>query len=624
MSAVPVIHVCAAVTGPDVGFVAEQLATDLSGLRVVSVSPLVGEWPHLGAEVGDIIRNRAAAIEAMAGQFPQVSAEADVVVSVGAWPAVLAPVSFELDCRLAAALGGGLLLVQDVSQPGDQRRQMLEVARQVADSHGVQILGVCLVRDGRIIADPDPALPVWTPANAGGRETCLRPGAGVPLTGATWVAGAWPQVWADATMSIPDLLARVTSDTCVVVPARRADLLLGLAIGAASGAMPTPVGVVAFGGNRPDPAIVALWQSLVPNVPLSHIESGGGCTVSGSDLVDAARRASDQVMNPLAFQAFLSRRARRLNRHIVLPEGTEPRILQAAAQILDLRVARLTLLGEPGAVRAAAEAAGVDVAGAEIVDPQTSPLAEEFAETYAELRKARGVTLDQARERMLEVSYFGTMMVHLGLADGMVSGAVHTTAATIRPAFEIIRTAPGVSIVSSVFLMALSDRVLVYGDCAVNPNPTPAQLAETAITSARTAAQFGVEPRVAMLSYSTGTSGAGPDVDRVVEATRIAHELAPEYAIDGPLQYDAAVDPKVAGSKAPGSPVAGRATVLIFPDLSSGNIAYKAVQQSAGAVAIGPVLQGLNKPVSDLSRGARVDDIVNTIAITAIQAGGDG
>ena len=223
---------------------------------------------------------------------------------------------------------------------------------------------------------------------------------------------------------------------------------------------------------------------------------------------------------------------------------------------------------------------------------------------------------------MGEVSYFGTMMVAEELADGMVSGAVHSTAQTIRPALEVIKTRPDATIVSSVFLMCLADRVLVFGDCAVNPNPTPAQVAEIAITSAATAEQFGVSARVALLSYSTGASGTGPDVEQVVEATRLVRERAPHLLVDGPLQYDAAVDPTVARTKAPDSPVAGRATVLVFPDLQTGNTTYKAVQRSAGAVAIGPVLQGLNRPVNDLSRGALVTDIVNTVAITAIQAAG--
>jgi phosphate acetyltransferase len=265
---------------------------------------------------------------------------------------------------------------------------------------------------------------------------------------------------------------------------------------------------------------------------------------------------------------------------------------------------------------------GLTIDAAEVIDPATSPLRERFAAEYTRLRAHRGVTLEQARDAMADGSYFGTMMVHLDLADGMVSGAANTTAHTIRPSLEIIKTRPGVSVVSSVFFMALADRVLVYGDCAVNPDPSAAQLADIAVSSADTAVQFGVEPRIAMLSYSTGESGSGADVDKVREATALARAARPDLLLEGPIQYDAASDPETAAAKLPGSEVAGRATVFIFPDLNTGNNTYKAVQRSAGAVAVGPVLQGLAKPVNDLSRGATVEDILNTVAITAVQAGG--
>jgi phosphate acetyltransferase len=283
-------------------------------------------------------------------------------------------------------------------------------------------------------------------------------------------------------------------------------------------------------------------------------------------------------------------------------------------------VVELTLLGVESQVRARATALGLELPGVRIIDPATSPRLGAFAEIYYQLRKHKGVTPELAHETMIDASYFGTMMVRQGLADGMVSGALHTTAHTIRPAFELIRTAPGTSIVSSVFLMCLADRVLVYGDCAVLPNPDAEQLAEIAISAAATATMFGIEPRIAMLSYSTGQSGSGEDVDRVREATAIARARRPDLLIEGPIQYDAAIDPEVARTKMPDSAVAGRATVFIFPDLNTGNNTYKAVQRSANAVAIGPVLQGLAKPVNDLSRGARVADIVNTVSITAIQA----
>jgi phosphate acetyltransferase len=306
----------------------------------------------------------------------------------------------------------------------------------------------------------------------------------------------------------------------------------------------------------------------------------------------------------------------------VLPEGDDDRILKASGRLLKRSVAELTILGDEPAVRARAAELGVDLSAATVLDPRTSHLCDQFAEQYAQLRKHKGVTVEQAREIIHDVSYFGTMLVHNDMVDGMVSGATHTTAHTVRPAFEIIKTMPDVSTVSSIFLMCLADEVLAYGDCAIVPDPTSEQLADIAISSARTAAQFGIEPRVAMLSYSTGTSGTGADVDKVRAATELVRQREPDLLVEGPIQYDAAVEPSVAATKMPDSKVAGRATVLIFPDLNTGNNTYKAVQRSAGAIAIGPVLQGLNKPVNDLSRGALVEDIVNTVAITAIQAQG--
>jgi phosphate acetyltransferase len=338
------------------------------------------------------------------------------------------------------------------------------------------------------------------------------------------------------------------------------------------------------------------------------------------DLLEQLAIPIPAVVTPQMFTYQLMEWARAARKRIVLPEGDDDRILTAAGRLLQRGVAELTILGDESQVRSRAAELGVDLAGATVLDPQTSELCDKFAEQYAEMRRHKGVTLEQARETMHDVSYFGTMLVHNDLVDGMVSGARHTTAHTVRPAFEIIRTQPDVSTVSSIFLMCLADRVLAFGDCAIVPDPTAEQLADIAISSARTASRFGIEPRVAMLSYSTGTSGSGADVDKVRTATELVRERAPEILVDGPIQYDAAVEPSVARSKMPDSPVAGRATVLIFPDLNTGNNTYKAVQRSAGAIAIGPVLQGLNKPVNDLSRGALVEDIVNTVAITAIQA----
>lgn len=342
--------------------------------------------------------------------------------------------------------------------------------------------------------------------------------------------------------------------------------------------------------------------------------------VDTDDLSRRLRVTRSERVTPLMFEYDLIDRARTQRRHVVLPEGNEERILRAAEILLRRDVAELTLLGRPDDVSRRTRELGLDITGAHVIDPFTSEWRDEFADEYARLRAHRGVTVDLAHDIVPQPNYFGTMMVRAGYADGMVSGATHTTAATIRPAFEIIRNLPDVSIASSVFFMLLADRVLVYGDCAVNPDPDAAQLADIAISSADTAVRFGIEPRVAMLSYSTGSSGAGADVEKVAEATRRVRERRPDLLIEGPIQYDAAIDPTVAATKLPGSTVAGRATVFVFPDLNTGNNTYKAVQRSARAVAVGPVMQGLRRPVNDLSRGATVPDIVNTVAITAIQA----
>lgn len=452
---------------------------------------------------------------------------------------------------------------------------------------------------------------------------------------------------------LPTFLSKLTPGCVVVTPGDRADLIIG-SLAAHSAGTPPIAGVLLTLDERPGSDVLALATRLAPGTPVLAVPSGsfptatelfrldgklGASTprkaeralglfethVDTAELTERLSVARSERVTPMMFEHALLERARADRRRIVLPEGTEERILRAAEVLLRRGVCDLTLLGDEDAVRKRAGDLGIDldVPGLEVVDPQTSPLRERFAARYADLRAHKGVSYELAYDVVADVSYFGTLMVEEGLADGMVSGAVHSTAATIRPAFEIIKTRPGAVIVSSVFFMCLADRVLVYGDCAVNPDPNAEQLADIAIQASATAARFGVDPRVAMLSYSTGTSGSGADVDKVRTATELVRGQRPDLLVEGPIQYDAAVSPVVAAAKLPGSVVAGQATVLIFPDLNTGNNTYKAVQRSAGAVAVGPVLQGLRKPVNDLSRGALVQDIVNTVAITAIQAQGD-
>lgn len=350
------------------------------------------------------------------------------------------------------------------------------------------------------------------------------------------------------------------------------------------------------------------------------LEGIAQAAAGGADAGAGASAAKEPVIGPELFERNLLIKAREKNAHIVLPEGEDDRILTAADQLLRAKVCQLSILGNPDDIARRAKELGLDLSGATLTDPSEGNQLEEFAAEFAELRKHKGITLEQARETMQDISYYATMMVHKGIADGMVSGAAHTTAHTIKPSFQIIKTAPGASVVSSIFLMVMDGVLWAFGDCAVNPNPTPDQLAEIAAVSAQTASQFGIEPKVAMLSYSTGTSGAGADVEAVAAAVKKAQENNPDLPLDGPLQFDAAVVESVGQKKLPGSDVAGQATVFVFPDLNCGNITYKAVQRTADALAVGPILQGLNKPVNDLSRGATVPDIVNTVAITAIQA----
>lgn len=457
-----------------------------------------------------------------------------------------------------------------------------------------------------------------------------------------------------AAMQVQDFLSYLENCSMVITPGDRSDIILGTLAADVSSSYPMIAGMILTGGQKPAsdvskllegmnplrlPILLSQWDTFETALKVNEVESmilpsderkiavALGLMESYVDmhqLRELIIQNPGSRMTPLMFEYDLIQRAKSQRKHIVLPESSDERVLRAA-EILSLRdVVQITLLGVEDEVRAKASQLGLKLRDIAIVDPRTSAWRKEFADIYYELRKHRCVTPALAWDTMVDVSYFGTMMVHLGYADGMVSGAVNTTQHTIRPAFEIIKTKPDCQLVSSVFFMCLEDRVLVYGDCAVNPNPDAEQLADIAVTSSDTARMFGIEPRTAMLSYSSGQSGKGADVERVRTAVQLAHERRPELKLDGPIQYDAAVDASVASSKMPGSEVAGKATVFIFPDLNTGNNTYKAVQRSANAVAIGPVLQGLNKPVNDLSRGCTVTDIVNTVVITAIQAQQEG
>ena len=450
-------------------------------------------------------------------------------------------------------------------------------------------------------------------------------------------------------MQLHNYLKHLRENSLVITPGDRSDIILGALQANLSDNYPTISGIVLTGGILPEPSILKLLEGFETHVPIISVEQGtfdatnavGNIKskiyaeskqkiatsitlfnkyIDGELLLKRLQTFIPKGTTPRMFQYNLLQRAKSHKKHIVLPEGDDVRILEAASQLSALGIVSITLLGNREQVEKKAMPLGFDIGHLNIIDPATSPNFENYATTFYELRKHKGVNMDMARDAMLDVSYFGTMMVYKGDADGMVSGAVHTTQHTIRPALQFIKTKPGIGVVSSVFFMCLENRVSVFGDCAINPNPTAEELAEIAISSARSAEAFGIKAKIAMLSYSSGSSGKGEEVDKVRTATEIVKTKHPELQIEGPIQYDAAVDPLIGKSKLPDSKVAGQASVLIFPDLNTGNNTYKAVQRETGALAIGPMLQGLNKPVNDLSRGCTVEDIFNTVIVTAIQA----
>lgn len=456
-----------------------------------------------------------------------------------------------------------------------------------------------------------------------------------------------------AAMQLRNLLSRIEYGTLVITPGDRSDVVLACLAAAESMTMPNISGLMLTGGLVPEEPVQKVMEGFQNTIPIIAVNENTFEAAIRVENIHAAitpdntrkitqalavfERSVDMdelsykiiktrttIITPKMFESQLLQRAKASKQHIVLPEGENDRILKAAEILLRRDIVDLTILGREEKVNERIRSLGLHLEKATFIDTRDSAYLDDYVETYYQLRKDKGITRDMARDLMIDLNFFGTMMIYKGHADGMVSGATHTTANTIRPAFQFIKTKPGCSVVSSVFLMCLDDRVLAYGDCAVNPDPTAEQLAEIAISSAQTAALFGVEPLVAMLSYSSGRSGKGQQVEKVRKATELAKERAkslyPGLEIEGPIQYDAAVDMEVGRTKMPDSKVAGRATVFVFPDLNTGNNTYKAVQRSAGAVAVGPVLQGLRKPVNDLSRGCLVEDVVNTVAITAVQA----
>jgi phosphate acetyltransferase len=573
---------------------------------------------------------------------------------------------FDFNADVANNLGTPILtIVNGRNKTADETVDAMQVARESFEEKGCTILATII---NRVTAGRRPAVKDHLEAHGLEKEPIYilpeEPSLGKPTVGeiarnlnAQILLGESKGLNREvndfkvAAMNLPHFLDHINDGDLIITPGDRGDVILASLATTLSETMPNIAGLLLTGGLFPEDPIRRLIQGLEKYSPIPVIGVGtdtyttamnasavrSALTPENDRKIAAAlgifeshvntRQLEERIkvvhsdrVTPIMFEYKLIERAKADLRHVVLPEGEEERILRAAEILLRRGVADLTLLGDPDKIRNKSGMLGLSLDGIQVIDPHTSEHRQNFARTYYDLRRHKGLSEEMAAETVTDVNFFGTLMVYKDLADGMVSGSIHTTGETIRPALQIIRTRPGFSVVSSVFLMCLSDRVLVYGDCAVNPDPNAGQLAEIAISSAETAALYGIEPRIAMCSYSTGESGKGAEVDKVRQATGMAKKRRPDLKIEGPIQYDAAVDAGVARTKMPESELAGRATVFIFPDLNTGNNLYKAVQRSANAVAIGPILQGLNKPVNDLSRGCTIADIVNTVAITAIQA----
>jgi phosphate acetyltransferase len=616
----------------------------------------------VGVTYDEVHADPDAALDQIVQRYRDVAERGDPVLIVGSdYTDVGTPTEFSYNARIAANLGVPVLLVLNGSgRSAEELGTLSEIAKaELTANHGslfavianrvaAERLESTVAALGRVDV-PAYAIPEEPLLSAPVVSDLMAAVDGKLLSGDAQLLSREVTGLVVAGMTMPNVLDRLFDGAAVITAADRPEVVVGVLMANASQNFPQISAIFLNGGFALPDQILRLIEGVGSTMPIIETDLGTHATstaltavrgrvtrnsprkvdlaltlfdqhVDGAALLDRLAVARSGAVTPLMFEHQLIDEAVAHRKHIVLPEGEEERILRAADVVLRRGVAQLTLLGDPVVISAKAAALGVDISAATILSPDDKELGERFAQEYHRLRQHRGVDLDKAREQVRDVSYFGTMMVQLGLADGMVSGAVHTTAHTIRPALEVVKTLPGVSVVSSVFFMCLEHQVLVYGDCAVNPDPTAEQLADIAISSAATAAAFGIEPRVAMLSYSTGSSGTGTDVEKVSKATEIVRQRAPELLVEGPIQYDAAIDSAVARTKLPDSAVAGRATVFIFPDLNTGNNTYKAVQRSANAVAVGPVLQGLKKPVNDLSRGATVRDIINTVAITTVQA----
>lgn len=641
--------------GEDISLALSRLVAPVNPPAPVSVAEAE---KLLAAGDDQVLMERAVAL------CQQAAKGAAVLIVEGLVPGPRLTYSMKVDQALASALDAELLLVAAANRTAAEVATSAGIIARSYHGRADRFLG-CIVN--RVAPSADPRTGMASELCAAFSKENVRLLAAVPqvpvgahprvvdlarrIGAKTLNAGEWLTRRVErvslCARTVPNALSAMQAGTLVMTPGDRTDLLLAAAMATTDGRR--LAGVLLTGGYVPDPGVLALCRpALEAGLPLLSVDTDSWTTacavnavdpsIAGDDrdraeamatavadaidrswLAQIAAASVESRLSPAAFRYKLIEDARVARKRIVLPEGDEPRTLAAAAICQKRGIARCVLLGAPATIREAARRAGVELPDdIEILDPAVE--VPKYIEPMVKLREKKGLTRPMAEEQLQDTVVLGTMMLQMDDVDGLVSGAVHTTAHTIRPALQLVRTAPGHKLVSSVFFMCLPDQVLVYGDCAINPDPTAEELAEIAVQSADSAAAFGMVPRVAMISYSTGTSGSGGDVDKVREATRLAKERRPDLAIDGPLQYDAASVLDVARSKAPNSPVAGRATVFVFPDLNTGNTTYKAVQRSANVVSIGPMLQGLNKPVNDLSRGALVEDIVYTIALTAIQA----